>query len=558
MEGNVEFMEGIIVLLLAAASLVAVGAKRLRIPYTIALVLTGTVLALLRITPVVRLEPHLILTLFLPALLFEAAYHLDFEDLRQNLQVVIALAVPGVLLSTLLVGALVVGSTALLGQPLSWPAALLFGALISATDPISVVALFREVGAPRRLSIILEGESLLNDGMAIVLYRILAGIALAGELDALGSARQFFIVALGGGVLGLVVGYLFSRIVHRVDDHLVEITLTAVMVYGVYLSAEALRESGVIAVVVAALVMGNYGARRGMSSTTRITLVSFWEYVAFLINSIIFLLIGMQAEFLRGAVAHPLLVALAIGAVLLARAIVVYPLSALAARLVEAMPASWGHILYWGGLRGSVSLALALGLSEAIPERSFLISLTFGYVFFSLVVQGLTMRPLLHRLGLGFRPREREEYEQVRAQLLALRAGWEYLRTLREDGVLSSPVWEQLNHEFRLAGQQFSQEMERLCQEYGDLRAEELVATRQEVLRIQKATLQDLLHKGAIGEMAYRRLVAGLDEQLERLEQRETALAIPQPAAAAGEGQGHFHPKDQPPAGAESGPEGQG
>ncbi|MGQ9594904.1 MAG: Na+/H+ antiporter [Anaerolineae bacterium] len=558
MKENAEFTEGTIVLLLAAASLVAVGAKRLRIPYTIALVLAGTVLALLRITPVVRLEPHLILTLFLPALLFEAAYHLDFEDLRQNLQVVATLAVPGVLLSTVVVGALIVVGTSLLGQPLSWPAAFLFGALISATDPISVVALFREVGAPKRLSVILEGESLLNDGMAIVVYRILAGIALAGELDALGSVRQFFVVTLGGGVLGLVVGYLFSRIIHRIDDHLVEITLTAVMVYGVYLSAEALRESGVIAVVVAALVMGNYGARRGMSSTTRITLVSFWEYVAFLINSIIFLLIGMQAEFLAGAAAYPLLVVLAIGAVLLARALVVYPLSALTARLVEAMPASWGHILYWGGLRGSVSLALALGLSEAIPERSLLISLTFGYVFFSLVVQGLTVRPLLHRLGLGLRPKEREEYEQIRAQLLALRAGWEYLRTLREDGVLSGPVWEQLNHEFRLAGQQFSQGMERLCQEYGDLQAEELLATRQEVLRIQKATLQDLLHKGAIGEVAYRRLVAGLDEQLERLERGEAALAVPQPAAAVGAGQGNSHPEGRPPARAEGGPEGQG
>lgn len=546
MEENVEVMEGAIVLLLAAASLVAVGAKRLRVPYTIALVLAGIVLALLRLIPVVRLEPHLILTLFLPALLFEAAYHLDFDDLRQNLQVVATLAVPGVLLSMLVVGALIVGGTSLLGQPVSWPVALLFGALISATDPISVVALFREVGAPKRLSVILEGESLLNDGMAIVVYRILAGIVLAGQFDALGSVRQFVVVALGGGVLGLVVGYLFSRIVHRIDDYLVEITLTAVMVYGVYLGAEALRESGVIAVVVAALVMGNYGARRGMSSTTRIRLVSFWEYIAFLINSIIFLLIGMQAEFLSSAVSYPLLIVLAIGAVLVARAIVVYPLSVLIARLVEAIPASWGHILYWGGLRGSVSLALALGLSQAIPERSLLISLTFGYVFFSLVVQGLTMRPLLQRLGLGLRQREREEYEQIRAQLLALRAGWEYLRTLREDGVLSGPVWEQLNHEFRLAGQQFSQEMERLCQEYGDLQTEELLTTRQEVLRIQKATLQDLLHKGAIGEMAYRRLVAGLDEQLERLERGEEAWVIPQPPAVAS-----AHPEAQATAGAE-------
>jgi CPA1 family monovalent cation:H+ antiporter len=553
MEGNVEVMEGAIVLLLAAASLVAVGAKRLRIPYTIALVLAGIVLALLRLTPAVRLEPHLILTLFLPALLFEAAYHLDFEDLWQNLQVVATLAVPGVLLSTLIVGALVVGGTSLLGQPISWPVALLFGALISATDPISVVALFREVGAPKRLSVILEGESLLNDGMAIVVYRILAGIALAGEFNALESVRQFLIVALGGGVLGLVVGYLFSRLVHRIDDHLVEITLTAVMVYGVYLGAEALRESGVIAVVVAALVMGNYGARRGMSSTTRITLVSFWEYVAFLINSIIFLLIGMQAEFLSSAASYPLPIAIAIGAVLLARAFVVYPLSILIARLVEEIPVSWGHILYWGGLRGSVSLALALGLSEAIPERSLVISLTFGYVFFSLVVQGLTMRPLLHRLGLGLRQREREEYEQVRAQLLALRAGWEYLRTLREDGVLSGPVWEQMNSEFRLAGQRLSQEMERLYQEYGDLRAEELSATRQEVLRIQKATLQDLLHKGALGELAYRRLVAGLDEQLERLERGEEGLAAPQPAAVAG-----VHSEDQAPSGAKADPRARG
>lgn len=531
------FSEAAPVLLLAVASLVAVGAKRLRIPYTIALVLAGVILAALRLIPVVELEPHLILTLFLPALLFEAAFHLEFEELRQNLRTVVTLAVPGVLLSTGIVGALVVGGTYLMGQPISWPVALLFGALISATDPISVVALFREVGAPKRLSVILEGESLFNDGTAIVLYRILAGIVLAGTFDPLISVRQFLIVALGGGALGLVTGYLFSRLISRIDDHLVEITLTVVMIYGVYLLAEALRESGVIAVVVAGLVMGNYGARRGMSPTTRITLVSFWEYVAFVVNSVIFLIIGMQAEFLGSVIANPLLIAIAIGAVLVARAVVVYPLSFLIARLVEATPSSWGHVLYWGGLRGSVSLALALGLSQAIPERPLLVSMAFGYVFFSLVVQGLTMSPLLRRLGLVLSPREREEYEQIRAQLLSLRAAWEYLRTLREDGILSNPVWEQLNGEFRLAGQQLSQELEHLYQRYGELQTEELLTTRREILRIQRATLQDLLRKGAISEMVYRRLIAGLDEQLECLKRwegrRAAAEGEPQPATVA-------------------------
>lgn len=531
------FSEAAVVLLLAVASLVAVGAKRLRIPYTIALVLAGVILATLHLIPAVELEPHLILTLFLPALLFEAAFHLEFEELRQNLRTVVTLAVPGVLLSTGIVGALVVGGTHLMGRPIAWPVALLFGALISATDPISVVALFREVGAPKRLSVILEGESLFNDGTAIVLYRILAGIVLAGTFDPLMSVRQFLIVALGGGALGLVVGYLFSRLVGRIDDHLIEITLTVVMAYGVYLAAEALHVSGVIAVVVAALVMGNYGARRGMSPTTRITLVSFWEYVVFVVNSVIFLIIGMQAEFLGSVIANPLLIAIAIGAVLVARAVVVYPLSFLIARLVEAIPPSWGHVLYWGGLRGSVSLALALGLSEAIPERPLLVSMAFGYVFFSLVVQGLTMGPLLRRLGLVLSQREREEYEQIRAQLLALRAAWEYLRTLREDGILSTPVWEQLNGEFRLAGQQLSQEMERLYQQYGELRTEELLTTRREILRIQRATLQDLLRKGAISEMVHRRLIAGLDEQLECLEQWESRRAVaegePQPATVA-------------------------
>jgi len=509
-----------IIILLSLASLVAILARRVRLPYTIALVLTGLTLGVLRIAediPLPQLTPHFILVTCLPGLVFEAAFHLDYEQLRENIRPITVLAVPGVILS-----AGVVGTVLHLGLGLRWPVALLFGTLISATDPISVVALFRELGAPRRLAYVVEGESLFNDGTSIVFFRIIQGIILAGAFSLGDSVRQFVQVVFGGAVMGLAVGYLFARLMERIDDHLVEITLTVVLAYGVYLLAETAHVSGVIAVVVAGLIMGNYGARTSMSPTTKLTLVSFWEYVAFLTNSLIFLLLGMQVNLpLLGQYAVPIL--WAIGAVLVGRAAVVYLLCWAIHRLSRPIPPSWQHVLFWGGVRGSISLALALSLDARLAERELLQVMAFGYVLFGLVVQGLTVGPLIKRLRLAHRSPVRLTYERLWGRMLARRRAWRTLQQMQEDGVITQSLWRELGAEYRLAGQQLMAQIEQLYQEHPELLQSEATAVRRECLQVERSTLWDLWQRGEISEEVYRDLSTTVDRELDALQDTEMA-----------------------------------
>ncbi|MBK6430295.1 Na+/H+ antiporter [Candidatus Amarolinea dominans] len=346
--------ETLIIELLLVASLVAILVRRLRVPYTVALVLVGLVLTLQQPLEL-SLTPELILALLVPPLVFEAAFHINFTELRRNLPGILLLAVVGVILSTLIVG----GAVSLV-TPLSLPIALVFGALISATDPVAVVALFRALGAPRRLALLVEGESLLNDGTAIVLFNLVLAAALTGHFDLLNGVADFLRVSAGGVVVGLALGWIAAQIIARVDDYLIETTLTTVLAFGAYLVAERLHFSGVLAVVVAGLVNGNIGPQ-GMSPTTRIVLFNFWEYVAFLANSFIFLLIGLQVN-VPTLLANWQPIAWAIVAVLAARSIVTYSLGWVVNRFSDPLPLRWLHVLNWGGLRGAIALALALSL----------------------------------------------------------------------------------------------------------------------------------------------------------------------------------------------------
>ncbi len=281
--------ETLILELLLIVSLVAIIVRRFRIPYTVALVLAGLALSL-RATIEVELTPELILSILLPPLVFEAAFHINLEKLRRNLTTIGLLAVPGVVISML-----VVGGVLNLGAGLPLELALVFGALIAATDPVSVVAIFRRLGAPKRLEVLLEGESLFNDGTAIVIYGLAVTAVLTGEFNLIGSVIDFAVVAGGGAAVGLVFGWAVLQLIVRIDDYLVETTLTTVAAFGSYLLAEQMHVSGVLAVVVAGLVNGNIG-QRGMSPTTRIVVLNFWEYVAFLANSAVFLLIGLDID----------------------------------------------------------------------------------------------------------------------------------------------------------------------------------------------------------------------------------------------------------------------
>jgi len=397
---GVEFLIG----LLIAASTIAVLTKYLRMPYTVALVLGGLLLSLLRLPFLSPLEPSqrpnwltpdVILILFLPALVFEGSVKLDVRDLLRDAAPLLVLANVGVFLATLVTGYLVHW---VIGLPIL--IALLFGAIISATDPISVLAIFKDLRMNQRLSVIIEGESLLNDGTAVVVFQILLVGVVGGGLSAGKGIGQFLLAVVGGAVLGFAVGYAGSKLTQAIDDPQVEITLTTIVAYGSYLLANHLHLSGVIATASAGLMVGNFGAKRGMSERTRTVLESFWEYIAFVMNSLVFLLIGLEVHIDALAQAwRPVLFAIA--AVLIGRSLSVYLLVPVNNLFAERISIRWQHVMVWGGLRGALALALALSLDNTFPYRGRVLDLTFGVVVFSILAQGLTMKPLLRVLGLA-------------------------------------------------------------------------------------------------------------------------------------------------------------
>ena len=510
--------EAIIGLLLIAA-LVAIFVRRYRLPYTVGLVGIGLLISAFYPEPIPGLiSSDVILALLVPPLVFEAAFHLRLEDLRRDLGFILLLAVPGVILTTLIVGSLIY--VANIG--LSIHLAMVFGALISATDPVAVVALFRRLGVPKRLQVLLEGESLFNDGTAIVLFNIMsiiAGISIhqgstPNAESGLGLWIAEFLKVSGGGVLtGIVLGMFASQIIGRIDDALVETTLTTVLAFGSYLIGEHLGVSGVLAVVAAGIVNGNVGPR-GMSATTRVVVFNFWEYAAFLANSFIFLLIGLAID-LTDLLANWIVIAWAIVAVLLARAFGIYGLSI----FNREIPVRWKHILYWGGLRGAIALALALTLPvdvgpELFKQISLLRSMAFGVVLFTLLFQGFSMDWLVKKLKLVKRSHFQEEYERRHARFIAGRAAYDYLRRMNQQGLISEHTWQRLSPIMERRNETLVEAVKQVITSDPTVEAEELDTAHREALRAQRSALTGLLRDGVISEETYSQLVGEVDSAL--------------------------------------------
>lgn len=508
MEAFIE-AETIIIELILVATLVAIVVGRIRLPYTVALVLVGLFIAFQR--PIdIEITPELILALFVPPLIFEAAFHLDFNLLRVNLAPILVLAVPGVIATTLLVGVIVS-----LGTELTLAAAVVFGALIAATDPVAVVALFRALGVPRRLAVALEGESLFNDGTAIVVFGIALEIAESGLFDPVVGVFDFFQIALGGMMVGIGLGWLIAQIIARIDEPLIVTSLTTLLAYGAYLVAERLHVSGVLAVVMAGLISGNLGTPK-ISPTTKIMLFNLWEYLAFLANSLIFLLIGLDVDLPQlSDNLGPITVA--VGGVLLSRAVVVYGLSWLVDRIVSRtqIPYRWRHVLFWGGLRGAISLALALSLPVTLAERETLQAMTFGVLLFTLLGQGTSIQILLKRLGLIERPEFRTLHETQMGQHLATRAGLRRLTQLHQEGLLTDAMWIGLRDDYQETQQELAGEMNQLFSEHPELERETLLRSRGEALRAERAALSDALRRGLISDEVYESLRSDVDRRLE-------------------------------------------
>ncbi len=380
--------------LMLTATVVAMLGRFIKIPYTIALVLCGLAVGLLGLFPGIHLNPELLFAIFLPPILFDAGINIDLAMLKKQKLPIAAFALFGTLFSSLVVGGAVHYLT-----DLPWLAALLFGAIISPTDPISVLAIFKDLGADERLSNLIEGESVFNDGIAVVLFIIIQSLLSGQDMTWHFALLTFLKTILGGTLVGLLIGGIVSRVTREYDDHLLEIMLTTVVAFGSYLAAEHFGFSGVFAVLSAGLVIGNYGMTYGMNIVSRMGVVSFWEYIAFAVNSAVFLLVGLEEASITMGLTFLLVVA-ANASVLLGRAASVYGLSSLLKWVGCCIPLPWRHVLVWSGLRGALSMAMVLGLNADLPYRAFLINMTFAVVLFSLVVQGLSITPLLKRLHL--------------------------------------------------------------------------------------------------------------------------------------------------------------
>jgi CPA1 family monovalent cation:H+ antiporter len=414
----------IFVLLVGAAALVTILARRIRLPYTVALVAAGLVTGAFVQPLKVAITPELVLVVLLPALIFEASYQTDFSKLRPSIAGVFLLAGPGVFVSAALIAAALY-----FGAGLPAPQAFVVGAMLSATDPAAVIATFKRLGSPRRLSTLVEAESVFNDGTGIVVFAIAAAY-VTRPVGPIEIGFTFVSVALISTALGAVAGFAASRILPSVGDHLIEISLSVVLAYGTYLAADAFHQSGVIATAVAGIVLGNYGRSRGLSPKTEEALDTVWEFVAFLATAFVFLVVGFVIP-VHSLVTVAVPIAWAIVAALAGRAFIVYGLlggwrlvrrawrrrSAAAAKSRPRgvakparpadegdLPFEWLHVVFWAGLRGAVSTALALSLPNDFPNRAQLQAITFGVVLFTLIIQATTAEVVVGRWGRKGKP----------------------------------------------------------------------------------------------------------------------------------------------------------
>lgn len=376
-------------LLLFIACLVAIVTRRIGLPYAIGLVVAGIGLSLFGYQSRIALTPELIFTVLLPPLVFEAALHLGWGQFRREAPLVLSIAFVGTLLSAAVVAC---GMHWLLDW--GWQASLLFGSLIAATDPVSVIAMMKEQNAEKRLRFLMESESLVNDGAAAVLFSLVVAWIAGKDSNAI-TVTLSLLTTVGGGVLcGLVVAATLLTIAGRSDDHLVELTLTMLAAYGSFLIAEKLHVSGVLATLAAGMLVGNWGRGKRLTDYGREAMIRFWDFAAFLANSVVFLLIGSR-EAAQPLGVYLLPAAIATALVLLGRVIAVYPITALFDRTALAVSQITKHILFWGGLRGALALALALAAPIELPEHDALIGVAFAVVAFSIFVQGLTVPRLL-------------------------------------------------------------------------------------------------------------------------------------------------------------------
>jgi Na+/H+ antiporter len=523
--------ELLLLALMVAVAGLSILARFVGVPYPILLVLGGLALGFVPGLPEIRLPSEVVLVLFLPPLLYYAAFFSSPRDLRADARAITLQAV-GLVLATM--GTVALTAHALIGG-LPWPAAFALGAIVSPTDPLAATAIARRLGLSRRLVTLLEGESLVNDATALVAYRIAVGAAIGGTFVVWEAGLRFVAGVAGGVALGFGVGWLVAKIRRRLDDPPVEIVVTLITGYAAYLPAEWVGASGVLATVTAGLYVG-WQAPALASATTRLLGFSFWEVLVYLLNAVLFILVGLQLHPILGGVTGRSVASL-LGLAVLVSGIVIavriawvftvpYLLRALDRRpeaIARRVGARERLVVGWSGMRGAVSLAAALALpvesadGQPFPERNLIVFLTFAVIFATLVVQGLTLPGLIRRLGAR-REDGAEEREELRARLGATDAALARLEELAAEDWTRGDTVERLRGMYEYRRQRLSARAG-IVQDDGyeerSLAYQQLV---RELLEAQRRAIVRLRNQGEISNDVMHRIERDLDLEDSRLE----------------------------------------
>lgn len=522
-------------IILVVAAIVAIVAKYIRWPYTIALLVSGLVVAAAGLTTDFVLDRDTIFHILLPPLLFEGALHMRLRHLRDNAKIIGMLAIPGLIGSAFLVGLLIwLFTNNVLGMLVGFPVALLTAIIIIPTDPISILAIYKEQKVPNRLKNIIEGESIFDDGTALVLFAVVLELILSDNLNIVTGIIDFLRLAIFGILLGIAAGYIAFWLISRIDDKFTEVMITLILVFGLFALAESMEASGVFAVVMAGLILGNYGTRFAMAPSSRHSLLNFWGFITFLVNSFLFILVGMNVDL--GSVADELpLVIFCVLALWAARALTVMGIGEIVnhGKQKSVLPRKWQFIMWWGGLRGAIPIALALSIplllddgTTPFPHRETILAVTFGVVLITLLAQGLSLRPVLGRLGFQA-PSKAEKDREDREIAALIKDTVDELAQLREDGEISTKAHEWLTHKFARSNSQLLTELGLLVQEHGIIPREEYNISVKETLIEKRKAVQEAwenkLISGAVGE----RLILEIDEQIQTLSTDDDLAAQP-------------------------------
>jgi len=522
-----------IISLLFVATLVNFLLRNSRVPYTVALVIVGIGLGflvehftILNFLGEFRLSPELVFYVFLPTLIFESSFHTNIKQFTQNMGSIISLSTLGMLLSVLLIGT---GMHYLLDFP--WVIAFLFGAMISATDPISVLSLFKKIGAPKRLQTIVEGESLFNDGTALVLFGILLEFANSqvihfGRAELLGSFGNFGAVVFGGILTGIIMGFVFSKSLDYVKNSKeIEISITLILAHSTFIVAEYfLGVSGILATVAAGIVVGNYGAYK-ISPGVKEIMTHFWDYSAFIANSLLFLMVGLIVYSVNGSILPLLAPALmVISLVLLSRMIVVYGILPVMNKLrpKERIPAAWIHVIQWSGLRGALAIALILTLPKSFPFYDEMLIFTIAVIFFTIIFNGFTIEPLLSLLGLkSFSIMEKFEHQE-NSVLIDKRVHCK-LDMMLNKKFISKEIYEEMIAEYDAHCDNCSRSIQELFEHNShELDHDQLaMVLKRHLLGIEKRSFTKLYYHGEITQELLNVLLNNVNRQMESLYSKE-------------------------------------